>query len=80
MVFQFNPYDYLIETNDAGELVVTIVRKQNINPRIRYNIHDRGHVIRLKEVTPILRELGHQAVIDQQFLDLPLLFHYGRSD
>ncbi|HEV7182858.1 MAG TPA: CoF synthetase [Leifsonia sp.] len=80
MVFQFNPYDYLIETNDAGELVVTIVRKQNINPRIRYNIHDRGHVIRLKEVTPILRELGHQAVIEQQFLDLPLLFHYGRSD
>jgi len=80
MVFQFNPYDYLIETNAAGELVVTIVRKQNINPRIRYNIHDRGHVMRLREVTPILRELGHQAVIDEQFLDLPLLFHYGRSD
>ncbi|WP_223690482.1 CoF synthetase [Leifsonia poae] len=80
MVFQFNPYDYLIETNSAGELVVTIVRKQNINPRIRYNIHDRGHVMRLREVTPILRELGHQNVIGQQFLDLPLLFHYGRSD
>lgn len=80
MVFQFNPYDYLIETNAAGELVVTIVRKQNINPRIRYNIHDRGHVMRLRELTPILRELGHHNVIEQQFLDFPVLFHYGRSD
>jgi phenylacetate-CoA ligase len=80
MVFQFNPYDYLIETNDTGELVVTIVPKQNINPRIRYNIHDRGHVMRLRELTPILKQLGHNSVIDQQFLDLPLLFHYGRSD
>jgi phenylacetate-CoA ligase len=80
MVFQFNPFDYLVETNDAGELVITIVRNQNINPRIRYNIHDRGHVMRLKELTPILKELGHGDVVKQQFLDLPLLFHYGRSD
>jgi phenylacetate-CoA ligase len=80
MIFQFNPFDYLVETNDAGELVITIVRNQNINPRIRYNIHDRGHVMRLREVTPILEELGHRAVIAEQFLDLPLLFHYGRSD
>ncbi|WP_307807485.1 CoF synthetase [Naasia sp. SYSU D00948] len=80
MVFQFNPFDYLIETNGAGELVITIVREQNINPRIRYNIHDRGHVMRVRDVMPILRRLGHQAVIDQKFLDLPLLFHYGRSD
>jgi phenylacetate-CoA ligase len=80
MVFQFNPFDYLIETNEAGELVVTIVRKQNINPRIRYNIHDRGHITRIRDVTPVLKELGHTEVIDEQFLDLPLLFHYGRSD
>ena len=80
MVFQFNPYDYLIETNEAGELVITIVRKQNINPRIRYNIHDRGHVMRIRELTPILQEFGLHRLVRQQFLDLPLLFHYGRSD
>jgi phenylacetate-CoA ligase len=80
MIFQFNPFDYLVETNDLGELVITIVRNQNINPRIRYNIHDRGHVLRLRDVTPVLKELGHRDVIRQQFLDLPLLFHYGRSD
>ncbi|GAB3165068.1 phenylacetate--CoA ligase family protein [Myceligenerans halotolerans] len=80
MIFQFNPFDYLIETNDDGELLVTIVRDRNINPRIRYNIHDRGHVMRMREVLPVLRELGHTDVLDEKFLDLPLLFHYGRSD
>jgi phenylacetate-CoA ligase len=80
MVFQFNPYDYLIETNDGGELVVSIVRKQNINPRLRYNIHDRGHVMRLRDLRPILEEHGLGRLNRLQFLDLPLLFHYGRSD
>ncbi|ACQ81762.1 Coenzyme F390 synthetase [Beutenbergia cavernae DSM 12333] len=80
MIFQFNPYDYLIETNDGGELLVTITRKENINPRIRYNIHDRGHVLRVRDLKPVLKELGHAAVLKEQFLDLPLLFHYGRSD
>jgi phenylacetate-CoA ligase len=80
MIFQFNPYDYLMETNNDGELVVTIVRKENVNPRIRYNIHDRGHVIRVRELNAVLREFGLDHVIKQQFLDLPLLFHYGRSD
>ncbi|WP_294567346.1 phenylacetate--CoA ligase family protein [uncultured Arthrobacter sp.] len=80
MIFQFNPYGYLIETNDAGELLVTIVRRENINPRIRYNIHDRGHVMRVRELKPILREYGLEDVLREQLLDLPLLFHYGRSD
>ncbi len=80
MIFQFNPFDYIIETNAKGELLVTIARKQNINPRIRYNIHDRGHVMRLQTLTPILEELSFQSVLKQKLLDLPLVFHYGRSD
>ena len=80
MIFQFNPYDYLIETNEDGELVVTIVRKENVNPRIRYNIHDRGHVLRVRDLNAVLKEFGLEHIIRQQFLDLPLLFHYGRSD
>lgn len=80
MIFQFNPFDYIIETNADGELLVTIARKQNINPRLRYNIHDRGHVLRLKDLTPILEEQGLHSVLRQKFLDLPLVFHYGRSD
>lgn len=80
MVFQFNPFNYLIETNEHGELLVTIVRSENLNPRIRYNIHDRGHVLRLRDAAPVLRELGYGHLLDAKQLDLPLLFHYGRSD
>ncbi|WGW10860.1 CoF synthetase [Saxibacter everestensis] len=80
MIFQFNPYNYLIETNQAGELLVTITRKENLNPRIRYNIHDRGHVTRLRELLPILRRSGLGGIVDKKLLDFPLLFHYGRSD
>lgn len=79
-VFQFNPYAYLIETNDAGELIITINRPQNINPRIRYNIHDRGHVLRMRDLLPVLRRFGLRHVIDEKVLDLPVLLHYGRSD
>lgn len=80
MVFQYNPYDYVIETNNKGELVISIARKENISPRIRYNIHDRGHVVRLREIWPTLKELDLKEVMEKKFLDLPLLFHYGRSD
>jgi len=80
MVFQFNPFDYLMETNEAGELLVTITRDTNINPRIRYNIHDRGHVLRLRDLKPILREAGLESVLKEAITDLPLLFLYGRSD
>jgi len=80
MVFQFNPFDYLMETNDHGELLVTINRGTNINPRIRYNIHDRGHVLRLRDLQPVLRQRGLQHLNDSRIVDLPLLFLYGRSD
>ncbi|PYY31489.1 CoF synthetase [Curtobacterium sp. MCBD17_030] len=80
MVFQFNPFGYLIETNDRGELVVTIARSENISPRIRYNIHDRGHVVRMRDLRPVLRATGHEDLLAEAELDLPLLFHYGRSD
>jgi len=80
MVFQFNPFDYLMETNSEGELLVTITRATNINPRIRYNIHDRGHVLRLRDLKPVLVELGLSQLMDEAITDLPLLFLYGRSD
>jgi phenylacetate-CoA ligase len=34
----------------------------------------------VREVNAVLREFGLDHIIRQQFLDLPLLFHYGRSD
>src|ERR1700748_2494472 len=50
MIFQYNPLAYLLETNDKGEVICTISRPYNISPKIRYNIHDRGHVLMIGEL------------------------------
>lgn len=81
MIFQFNPSEFFMETNADGELLITICRPRYVAPKIRYNIHDLGHVMRMPELRalladewPALEQLAPNA------LDLPLLFHYGRSD
>ena len=82
MVFQYSPLDYLIESNADGELVVTLLRASNVSPRIRYNIHDRGHVLRFPELRRRLGGLGRSVgeLGGGPATDLPLLFHYGRAD
>lgn len=82
MIFQYNPLGYHLETNDKGELLATLSRPYNISPKIRYNIHDRGHVVRFGVLKRILAETGHLDLITNagRVLDLPLLLIYGRSD
>jgi phenylacetate-CoA ligase len=81
MIFQYNPLDYYIETNAEGELLVTLCRASNVAPKIRYNIHDLGHVLRLPELKVILDEHNISLnTLGTPTSDLPLLFHYGRSD
>ncbi len=82
MIFQYNPLAYLLETNDKGELVCTISRPYNISPKIRYNIHDRGHVMMYGELKNKLAAAGRLELLDgiDPKVDLPLLFLYGRSD
>lgn len=81
MIFQYNPLDYYIETNNDGELLVTLCRQTNVAPKIRYNIHDLGHVLRFPELKEALIEVGLSLEdIGKPLTDLPLLFHYGRAD
>jgi phenylacetate-CoA ligase len=81
MIFQFNPADFFFETNQSGELLVTICRPRYVAPKIRYNIHDVGHVLRVPELRKILAAEGLSIEdLGAGALDLPLLFHYGRSD
>jgi phenylacetate-CoA ligase len=82
MIFQYNPMAYYIETNALGELVVTMSRPYHIAPKIRYNIHDRGHVLRFPELKRLLKSAGRTDLLGGHALDtdLPLLFLYGRSD
>jgi phenylacetate-CoA ligase len=81
MIFQYNPADFFIETSENSELVVTICRPNYVSPKIKYNIHDRGHCFQIKNLYKILKELN----IDIEQLvkpkvDLPILLHYGRAD
>ncbi len=81
MIFQFAPFDFFIETNDQGELLISICRPGYLSPKIRYNIHDLGHVIRRPELETIFEECGiSPEVLPDWNTDLPFLFHYGRSD
>jgi phenylacetate-CoA ligase len=81
MIFQFNPAEFFIESNAGGELLVTICRPHYVAPKVRYNIHDVGHVMRFPELQRLLAEAGIDTDdLDPHALDLPLLFHYGRSD
>ena len=80
MIFQFNPADFLIESSETGDLIITICRSGYIAPKIRYNLHDRGHVIQMKELYSILKELNIENELIKPVTDLPILLHYGRAD
>lgn len=80
MIFQYNPLDYVIETNAAGELVITVCRAVNLSPRIRYNIGDVGHVMRMPHRRRVLERHGATDLLRAPALDLPVLFRHRRSD
>jgi phenylacetate-CoA ligase len=81
MIFQYNPADFFIESDASGELLVTVCRPDYVAPKVRYNIHDLGHVLRFRDLAKELRREGLSPdTLDPRALNLPLLFHYGRSD
>jgi phenylacetate-CoA ligase len=81
MIFQYHPADFYFESSPNGELIVSVSRSEYIAPKIRYNIHDKGHVVEMKEIFLLLKELNIDAsVLGRPMTDLPLLFHYGRAD
>ncbi len=80
-IFQYNQLDYVVESNEQGELLITLCRASNISPRIKYNIHDNGHVMSYDDAIKMLREEGiNPATLPPAIANLPLMFHYGRSD
>ena len=78
MVFQFDPLNYHIESDAERNLLVTINRLENVSPRIRYNIRDRGVVRSAREVSQAMAKRGVH--LPPPVVDLPLLFHWGRQD
>lgn len=86
MLFQYNPFSYYVESNDEGELVVTVNRLSMLSPRIRYNIHDEGGALSYRHVLDVCRDFGFDPVAEAygrskvRAFKLPFLFVRGRSD
>ncbi len=83
MLFQYDPLDYVIETNEDKELIFTICRFHTAAPKIRYNLHDIGAVYTYKELQG--RMAAHGLVIDggterHRHGSFPFLCVYGRGD
>jgi phenylacetate-CoA ligase len=84
MVFQYNPLLHHIETNANGELLFTVTRHATLAPKVRYNVHDEGGVIRDDDLRARLADFG----IDLDELDpsrkrhvrMPYLYVFGRRD
>jgi phenylacetate-CoA ligase len=80
MVFQYDPLNTFVESDAERSLLFTINRLENVSPRIRYNIHDRGMVRTVAELEPILRDHGLTAAQMGLRVALPVMFHWGRQD
>jgi len=81
MIFQYNPFDYLVETSDDDELVFTVCRRATVAPKIRYNLRDLGGTRSFRDVSNVLRRAGHDlSTLSRPAPALPFLWVYGRND
>jgi len=80
MVFQYDPLNTFVESDGERSLLFTINRLENVSPRIRYNLHDRGIVRTVAELEPVLRDHGLSAQGMGLRTALPVMFHWGRQD
>jgi phenylacetate-CoA ligase len=80
MVFQYDPLSYYVESDAERNLLFTINRLDNVSPRIRYNLYDRGAVMSCDSVLRVLHD--HAVVLEPSAprVSLPLLFHWGRRE
>jgi phenylacetate-CoA ligase len=80
MIFQYDPLNMFIESDPDRNLLFTLNRLENISPRIRYNIHDRGLVRTIKQVDTVLADHRIRLEFSGPRVDLPLMFHWGRQE
>jgi phenylacetate-CoA ligase len=81
MVFQYNPLTHHLETNNRGELIVTLNHSQVLSPRVRYNIGDEARLLRRAELLARLHAAGHAVEPNgYESVSLPYLLLFGRRD
>ncbi|MDP2344112.1 MAG: CoF synthetase [Deltaproteobacteria bacterium] len=77
MIFQYDPLNAYIENGEDHQLLFTLNRLENLSPRIRYDLKDKGMVRTAADVDAVCRDFG---VVLQRRTALPLLFHWGRKE
>ena len=84
MVFQYNPLLHHVDVNAAGELLFTVTRDATLAPKVRYNVHDEGGVMREDDLRRRLAPFGirlEDLVPDgPRLVKMPFLFVFGRKD
>jgi phenylacetate-CoA ligase len=80
MVFQYDPLNLLVEEEPDERLLFTLNRLENVSPRIRYDLHDRGRTRELAHVLRVLADHRVKLELPSPPLALPLLFHWGRRE
>jgi phenylacetate-CoA ligase len=85
MLFQYNPLMHHIEVNENRELLFTITRRTLLSPRIRYNVHDQGGIMRFDIMKKKLFCRGVDisslpGIDSSSLLNLPFVWVFGRRD
>lgn len=80
MLFQYNPLDYLVETNAEEELVFTLLRPGYAAPKVRYNIRDLGGTFTHRDLVRVLARHGVDIASLPSGPAFPFLYVAGRSD
>jgi phenylacetate-CoA ligase len=85
MVFQYNPFFHHIGVNAARELLFTVTRAGTLLPKVRYNPHDEGGVLRDDQLRLRLAEFDirlEDLVPDahRRLIRMPYLYVFGRKD
>ena len=85
MVFQYNPMLHHVETNARSELLFTVCRSGTLSPKVRYNVHDEGGVLRDDELRRRLAAFGvtPESLAPAGFgrlVRMPYLYIFGRAD
>jgi phenylacetate-CoA ligase len=85
MVFQYNPFFHHVTTNERRELLYTVTRHGTMLPRVRYNPHDEGGVLRDDDLRARLATLDIRLedlvpAGSRRLIRMPYLYVFGRKD
>lgn len=79
MVFQYDPTQVYLEDGPEEHVLFTLCRLENVSPRIRYDLADRGKLQPVSAVVAAAEALGITGLPAPQSL-LPVLLHWGREE